>query len=41
MGIRANWIYDRNGNEWNCTRKKTKRKAKKAKERCLLIDTKI
>ena len=27
-------------NEWNCTREKTKREAKKAMERCLLIDAK-
>ena len=23
MGRRANWIYDRDGNECNCTREKT------------------
>ena len=40
-GRRANWICDRDGNEWNCTREKTKREAKKAMERCLLIDAKI
>ena len=39
--LRANWIDDRDGKEWNCTREKTKREAKKAMERCLLIDAKI
>ena len=33
--------YDRDGSEWNCTREKTKREAKKAMEQCLLIDAKI
>ena len=32
---------DRDGNEWSCTREKTKKEAKKAMERCLLIDAKI
>ena len=41
MGRRANWIYDRDSDERNCTREKTKREAKKAMERCLLIDAKI
>ena len=35
---RANWIYDRDGNEWNRTREKTKREAKKAMEQCLLLN---
>ena len=39
-GRRANWIYDRDGSEWSCTREKTKREAKKAMEQCLLIDAK-
>ena len=38
---RANWIYYRDGNAWSCTREKTKRKAKKAMERCLLTDAKM
>ena len=37
----ANWIYDTNGNEWNCTKEKTKREVKKEREQCLLIDAKI
>ena len=41
LSRRTNWIYDRDGNEWSCTRQKTKRKAKKAMERYLLIDAKI
>ena len=41
MGRRANWIYDRDSDERNCTREKTKREAKKVMERCLLIDAKI
>ena len=40
-GRRANWINGRDDNEWSCTREKTKREAKKAMERCLLIDAKI
>ena len=33
MGRRANWIYDRDSDERNCTREKTKREAKKVMER--------
>ena len=40
-GRRAHWISDRDGNVWSSTREKTKREAKKAMERCLLIDAKI
>ena len=40
-GRRANWINDRDGKEWSCTRKKAKREAKKAMEPCLLISVKI
>ena len=35
---RISWIYNRDGNEWSCTMEKTQREAKKAMERCLLID---
>ena len=41
IGRRANWIYYRDGNEWSCTREKTKREAKKAMGRCLLTDAKM
>ena len=41
MGRRANWIYDRDSDERNCIREKTKREAKKVMERCFLIDAKI
>ena len=34
-------IGSRDGNAWSCTREKTKKKAKKAMERCLLTDAKM
>ena len=34
-------IYYRDGNEWSCTREKTKRETKKAMEQCLLMDAKM
>ena len=39
--VKTSWIYNRDGNEWSCAREKTKREAKKAMERCLLMDTKM
>ena len=38
---RTSWIYNRDSNEWSCTREKTKREAKKAMERCLQMNARM